>query len=462
MNHQGTKVKDLVIAYVGGGSRGWAWNLMADLAMDDQLSGTVRLYDVNAEAGRRNEVIGNKLKGRPEVKGDWTYQFAPTLKEALTGADFVICSILPGTFQEMASDVHEPEKYGIYQSVGDTVGPGGLMRALRTIPIYIELAKAIESFAPKAWVVNYTNPMSLCTWALADTFPAIKVFGCCHEVFGTQSLLAQMLEQRHGAGKVDRREIKVNVLGINHFTWLDQATWQGQDLFPLYQKLVDDCWESGFAPGKSDHWINDSFTSANRVKFDLFRRYGLIAAAGDRHLAEFCPPWYLKNPETVRSWKFGLTTVDWRVANKARLEAKSLELEAGREQMDLKASGEEGILQIKALLGLGDLVTNVNLPNRGQSPDLTLGAVVETNAVFRRDSVLPVVSGTLPAPVRGLVSRHVHNQEAILEAAKNRDKEVAFRAFCNDPLVTIPVDEARKLFDAMLANTKAYLPGWKL
>ena len=458
MNHKGNSVEGLVIAYIGGGSRGWAWNLMADLAMEGQLSGTVRLYDINAEAAQRNVVLGNKLTNRPEATGCWNYQYAASLEDALTGADFVICSILPGTFTEMASDVHEPEKYGIYQSVGDTVGPGGLMRALRTIPIYRDLALAIRHHCPQAWVINYTNPMSLCTWALYDTFPEIKAFGCCHEVFGTQDLLASMLETRHGTGKVPRQEIKVNVLGINHFTWLDQATWKGQDLFPLYRALVDECWETGIAPGNDGHWLNNFFASAHRVKFDLFRRYGLMAAAGDRHLAEFCPPWYLKNPETVKQWKFSLTPVAWRVENKAKLEARSLRLASGEEEMTLKVSGEEGILQIKAILGLGDLITNVNLPNVGQAVDLPLGCIVETNAVFGRDAVRPVVAGRLPAPVRALVTRHIHNQEAILLASKTRDQDLAFQAFCNDPLVQIPVDDARTLFQTMLSNIKAYLP----
>ena len=159
-------VKDIIIAYIGGGSMGWAWGLMSDLAMEEQLSGTVRLYDIDREAAIRNEKIGNSLKNNPNVKSHWDYKAVETLQEALTGADFVIISILPGTFDEMESDVHLPEKYGIYQSVGDTVGPGGTIRAFRTIPMYVEIANAIKQWAPEAWVINYTNPMTLCVRTL--------------------------------------------------------------------------------------------------------------------------------------------------------------------------------------------------------------------------------------------------------------------------------------------------------
>ena len=132
---------------------------------------------------------------------------ADRLKEALTGSDFAVISILPGTFDEMESDVHEPEKYGIYQSVGDTAGPGGMVRALRTIPMFVTIAEAIRDYAPQAWVINYTNPMSLCVKTLYHVFPQIKAFGCCHEVFGTQKLLAQIAESELGIADIKRDEI---------------------------------------------------------------------------------------------------------------------------------------------------------------------------------------------------------------------------------------------------------------
>ena len=203
MQYENQHVSDLQIAYVGGGSRAWAWTFMTDLAMDASLSGTIRLYDIDVRAAERNALVGNRMSAREDVPGKWVYKTCPSLEEALDGADFVVISILPGTFDEMESDVHLPERLGIYQSVGDTAGPGGILRALRTIPIYVDLARAIQRCAPAAWVINYTNPMALCVRTLYETFPGIKAFGCCHEVFGTQKVLKGdpgERQRRHGPG----------------------------------------------------------------------------------------------------------------------------------------------------------------------------------------------------------------------------------------------------------------------
>ncbi len=447
----------LQVAYIGGGSRGWAWGFMTDLAMDEQLCGTVRLYDIDRSAAERNVIIGNKLSQNPDVKSRWTYTVSDSLQQALTGADFVVISILPGTFEEMRSDVHLPERLGIYQPVGDTVGPGGFMRAMRTIPMFVEIGEAIRDYAPNAWVINYTNPMSLCVRTLYEVFPGIKAFGCCHEVFGTQKLICQMLEDEYGI-KAQRQDIYTQVTGINHFTWLTRATYQGMDLMPLYARYAEK-YADGYDKGGDTNWMNSSFNCAQKVKFDLFRRYGAIAAAGDRHLAEFLPPWYTKNPETVAKWKFGLTTVDWRVDDLAKRMQRSDDLIAGKEQLDLKGSGEEGHLLLKAVLGLGDMVSNVNIPNRGQIPNLPLGAVVETNAFFGCDRIEPVHAGPMPGNILPLVARHVYNQENTLRAAMTCDRKLAFSTFMNDPQMgAVSLEDGQQLFNDMLENQRKYLP----
>lgn len=457
------RVEGIKITYIGGGSRGWAWQLMSDLAKEEQLNGTVKLYDIDYEAARHNMAIGNGLKVREDVKSKWDYEAVATLDEALEDADFVIISILPGTFKEMASDVHTPEKYGIYQAVGDTVGPGGIVRGLRTVPMFVEIAKAIEANCPKAWVINYTNPMSLCVKTLYEAFPQIKAFGCCHEVFNTQKLLAAALEDMEGIKGVTREEIKINVLGINHFTWLDKASYKNIDLLPIYERFVDKYHLTGFETEKAGHWMNDHFGSCNRVQFDLFKRYGLIAAAGDRHLAEFMQGnWYIENPAQVMEWKYSLTPVSWRKEDLKERLAKSERLVKGEEGFTIEDTGEEGVRQIKAILGLEDLVTNVNLPNNGQVANLPLGAIVETNAVFRRDEVSPILAGSLPPGIASIAARHIANVQMTLEAAMEKSRKKAFLAFINDPLVSIDVEDASELLNEMLSNTAPYLEGWEI
>ncbi|MBT9775152.1 alpha-glucosidase/alpha-galactosidase [Clostridium sp. MCC353] len=460
MRYDGKKAYDIKIAYIGGGSRGWAWKLMADLALEPDLHGTVALYDIDYERALRNERIGNRVSKREDAVGKWKYQAVDCMEKALNGADFVIASILPGTFDEMESDVHEPEKYGIYQSVGDTVGPGGLIRALRTFPIYEELALKIREICPDAWLINYTNPMTLCTRFLYEVYPQIKAFGCCHEIFGTQRVLANVYKMMTGETDVDQKDIRINVLGINHFTWIDRAFYKNQDIMPYYRQFVEEHYKEGVAGIEKGHWLNQYFQSMQRVKFDLFRKFGLIAAAGDRHLAEFVPQWYLDSPKLAEEWKFSLTPVSWRKERAVTLYEKSLALEKGEEEIGLKPSGEEGVAQMKALLGLAPIVTNVNLPNTGQMKDLPMGCVVETNASFDSQDVRPVIAGSLPEEVRVLVLRHVMNQETIVRGYRNEDKELIFKAFINDPSMKIRPDEAGKLFDAMIENTKKYLPEW--
>ena len=463
MNYNGNKAENVKIAYIGGGSRGWAWGLMSDLASADDMSGEVYLYDIDYEAALHNEIIGNKYNTLPDAKSVWNYHAAKTASEALTGADFVVISILPGTFDEMESDVHTPEKYGIYQSVGDTSGPGGIVRAMRTVPMFEEIGENIRKYCPNAWVINYTNPMTLCVRTLYRVFPKIKAFGCCHEVFGTQKVLAQALESICGIKDVDRSEIKVNPVAVNHFTWLTEANYKNMDLFPVYREFADKYFEEGYTDNLDTNWMNNMFECAQRVKLDLFRKYGYIAAAGDRHLAEFCEgKWYLKDPETVREWKFGLTTVEWRKNNLKKRLQKSEDLRSGKEELKIDCTGEEGVAQMRALLGLSELVTNVNMPNMGQIPNLPIGAVVETNAVFRSDKVTPVMAGNIPEEIYALVARICASQEALNSAIAERDTHKIFNVFANDPLVTCSMDEAKELFKEMVNNTKEYLTSYDL
>ncbi len=462
MNYKNNKAENIKIAYVGGGSKGWAWGLMSDLASCDDISGDMYLYDIDYEAAQHNEVIGNLYKDCENAKSKWNYHACKTPKEAMTDADFVVLSILPGTFDEMESDVHTPEKYGIYQSVGDTSGPGGIIRAMRTIPMYEEIAENIKKYCPNAWVINYTNPMTLCVKTLYRVFPEIKAFGCCHEVFGTQKLLVEAIKSELGIENVDRSEIKVNPVAVNHFTWLTSAKYKNIDLFPVY-KSFSLKYKDGYTKNLDDNWMNNFFSCSNKLKFDLFNKYGYIAAAGDRHLAEFCEGgWYLKSPETAKEWGFGLTPVSWRKNYLKEKLQKSEDFRNGTKKVEIKGTGEEGVNQIRALLGLCDLVTNVNIPNQGQIPNLPKGAVVETNAVFRAGTVTPVFAGEIPQSIYPLVSRICGEQEMLSDAIAKRDIDKIFIAFCNDPLVTCSLDDAKKLFTEMVFNTEKYLTSYDL
>lgn len=455
--------KEIKIAYIGGGSKFWARIFMYDLALTAGLCGEIALYDIDIPAALRNQKIGQRINDDPRTISKWKYTVCDRLCDALKGADFVVCSILPGTFDEMAVDVHLPEKYGIYQSVGDTVGPGGVLRAMRTVPLYEGFARAIAQVCPKAWVINFTNPMSICTKTLYDVFPQIKAFGCCHEVFHAQELLSCVASEILDIPRPDRHEITIDASGINHFTWITEARYKDVDLLALLPQFMDIYYEKGYCEqigfDKYDHLGDNPFLYGNKVKLDLFRRYGVLAAAGDRHLVEFLNnDWYIRNPAQVKKWQYHLTSVDYRRADqRAKIEESEL-MASGVKPVNVVHSSEEATALMQAVLGGGNVVSNVNMINLGQMPDMPHGMVVETNCVFSANSVKPVVANKLPPAVTNLVLRNGMNIETCYHGIKSRNFEEIFASFVNQPLCSkLSVDEAHKLFKEMVDATAPYL-----
>jgi alpha-galactosidase len=449
--------REIKIAYIGGGSRGWAWGLMKDLALCPHLKGRIALYDIDYAAAASNARIAETIFRHAQSKTYFRATAERTARAALRGADVVVCSIEPGPMTMRYADLQIPARYGIVQPVGDTVGPGGLMRALRAVPVYVEYARLIAEVCPKAWVINYTNPMTLCTAALYAGAPEIRAFGCCHEVFGTQHRLSRLVEQWFRVPRPKRHDIQLDITGVNHFTFATAAAWNGHDLMPRLRRMVagDGFFRDRSAAARARREKREWFSSDGLIAFDFLRRFGALGAAGDRHLAEFVP-WYLGSEKEIERWGVILTPYAWRIRD-ARAKAKR----RGPKLDGLSGTGEEGVLQILGLMGLQSIDTNVNLPNRGQAPDLPAGAVVETYAQFRRDSLKPVVSRPMPPALAAVMRKVVDVQRLTLEAAIDRDRDLAFQALLNDPLVRLPTDRAWKMFNEMLAWCRPMLRGWR-
>ncbi|MCL2513357.1 MAG: alpha-glucosidase/alpha-galactosidase [Oscillospiraceae bacterium] len=486
-------MKKINITYIGGGSKAWAHKYFADLLTQGKLEGELRLYDIDVPAAERNREYFYKLiKDNPDkIKSSWECKSFASIDDALPGSDFVIISILPFTFWNMRNDVHYPEKYGIWQSVGDTAGPGGYSRALRTIPSFVFFAEKIKEFCPGAWVINYTNPMSMCMNTLFYTFPEIKAFGCCHEVFGTQSILARVFNMYSGLseagrasfkaadleavknelaangkdfnefksfGGIGRHDITTNVQGINHFTWINRAEYDGTDLFELYTPYIK-MFRENFKErcGKLTPPIIKRFRNVNSVKFELFEKYGVAAAAGDRHLAEFIPDVYLPTKHVYKNG-FELTPVWGRILVDNILRARIKVLNKPFLKAKIKGSGEEGVFQITAICGLGDRVTNVNLLNKGQLPNIVEGTAVETNATFSENRVEALYAGEMTDETAALVNVHAKNQKEFVENFIKSDKNALAMVFCSDPAVKrIGSVKGKKLFEEMIDKNKECL-----
>jgi alpha-galactosidase len=449
----------LKIAYIGGGSKEWAMIFMNDLALSEGLEGEVALYDIDKDAALRNQSIGSMISEHQDALSHFRYSVSDDIESALEGADFVAISILPGLIETMNVDVHYPEKYGIYQSVGDTVGPGGVIRSMRTVPLFIGFAEKIKEICPKAWVINFTNPLSICVKTLYSVFPDIKAFGCCHEVFHAQDFLCRMWESKHEE-KINRKDLYTDVSGVNHFTWISEAAYRNDDLLALLPEFIKENEASGFNHnGSNAAYLSDPFSCSNLVKMDLFEHYGVLGAAGDRHLAEFMPgKQYLASPEVVNRWRFALTDVKYRIWRREDKIKHLDDLVSGKKPLCLQKSDEEAIDLVLALKGRKPFISNVNLPNQGQMPGVPIGAIVETNAYFYNDHVTPLLAKRLPDDVLELVNLHIENLELLFEGIRNRDLDACFRAFARQPLcASLPHNKALNLFREMLEATSEYL-----
>ncbi len=439
---------DFTISIIGGGSRGWALTLFRDLAITDGLKGKIRLYDIDHPAAEQNKIFGNKIFSHETACSHFEITVSKTVEDALDGADFIVFSIEPGPIEMRYADLVLPEKYSILQTVGDTTGPGGLLRAWRAVPLFTDYAHRIMKYCPDSWSINYTNPMTLCTWALYKAEPQIKAIGCCHEVFLTQNFLARNAADWFKTEKPERQEIKLDICGVNHFTFATKASWNGKDLFPLLGEMADnpdtfkDLSKTAAERIKQEKW----FDSNHLIALDFLNNYGELGSAGDRHLAEFVP-WYLSDEKNLHKFGIPRTPYKWRVRNDInKKKRKYTDSELVPEKSD-----EEGVDIIKALLGIKQLTTNVNFPNSGQIDWLPKGHIVETYADFSKDNVKPVKSTVPGSGLKSLISGIVSIQEIAMESILQKDRDLLFQAFLNDPLVNIPTEKARELFIKMLA-----------
>lgn len=444
-------MKETRICIIGGGSRLWAIQFFKDLAYNKMTNGTVVLYDIDHKAAMNNVVVGEQTFRVNDSVGRFKFIAEDNLEKALEGVDLVIISIEPGNIECRKGDLLLPEEYGILESVGDTTGPGGIMRARRALPFFFEFARTIKKVCPNAWVINYTNPMTLCTAALYKAFPGIKALGCCHEVFHTETFIAEKVSEWFDVPVPDRREIRVDITGVNHFTWVTGASWRGIDLMPRLKALSEDpntykdLTEVAKKRVEEEKW----FDCDHIVALSLLRDFGALGAAGDRHLAEFVP-FYLNSDEDF--WRYGVvrTPYKWRVEEDKRKKAKVY----NDEELKAKLSDEEGVDILRSLMGDRTLYTNINVPNEGQITYLPKGRIVESNGFISENSIRPIISKEPPLAVQNMVRRVSDIQDMTLEAIWNNDEKLLFSAFLSDPLVNINRDKAKELFDKMLVASQ--------
>ncbi len=431
---------------MGGGSYQWGPKIILDVALKPELrGGTLVLHDINGAA--LDDLFDWGEKALNQADADLLLEKTLRVEDALEAADFVVLSISTGGLDATALDLEIPAQYGVVQTVGDTVGPGGHFRALRNIPVVVEIARTMERICPDAVLLNLTNPLTALTRAVTKA-TSIRAVGLCHELFSTLGMLSKMFDTPEGA-------INVRVAGVNHFIWVTDVSVRGRDVTEEAFRRISggEAREIALADSAGD---TDPFVNTWGFRTELCGLYGYLPAAGDRHLCEFVPG-YLSDEKERERLDLRVTTVDVRRERLAADRERVKRMVRGDEAIPTGRSREE-ISDIIAAIWTGeDSVNIVNLPNAGQVRDLPLGAVVETYGSINGAGASGIVFGELPPPVAALVHPHVFNQEATVQAGLQGDRDLAFRTFVNDPLVASRAD-ARALFDEMLEAHSAYLP----
>jgi alpha-galactosidase len=435
------------ICFVGGGSYNWMPKLLGDLALTRDLEGTIVLHDLDPTALDDIQRYGRKVLERNGSR--FSIETTTDLDRGLDGAEFVVVTITTGGLPSMALDLDIPERYGIYQSVGDTVGPGGLSRALRNVPVMVGIARAMERRCPDAWMLNLTNPLTVLTRVVTMT-TCIKAVGLCHELFGVRGGLIRMF----GGSPAD---FEMRVAGVNHLIWLLEMTIRGRNGLEMVREFVAEGRGMPVPAARGD-W-HEPFVDRWKLKLALFELYDALPAAGDRHLAEFFP--YFLTDATHQGADYGVQLT--RIAHREQ------QVAAAREAVHTAISGElppvmrspEATADIVSAVANGRSVrTIVNLPNSGQIDNLPRGVVVETLAEITSAGAQPLTVGALPHGVLSTLEPHVVNQEMIARAALEGDRQLALQAMANDPLVH-DLARATSLLDDLLAAHAAYLPQFR-
>jgi alpha-galactosidase len=437
------------IVLVGGGSVNWSPLLINDLTLTPGLEeAEYTILDLNPEAGRKMVQLGQKLSKERSLSCGFNY--TDNQKEAFTGVDFVIITITTGDLDAMEYDLKIPEDYRIYQTVGDTVGPGGWARGLRNIPVFADMAKNIEKYSPEAVILNYTNPMSVLTNVFYKV-GSLKTVGLCHGLFEVYDVLMKIFKLE------SEEEVKVNFGGTNHFFWVTDLKIQGEDGYELLKHKMNG---RPFAELVEDAYIdNAGFHSNKWVCSELLDHYGFLPYVADRHICEFLPSYLTRDTGKIEKYKLERTSIEQRRENKRINREYTEAYIRGTEKLPDKRSRESAAEIICSFISGKEFIDVANLPNRGQISNLPAGSIVETLSIINSTGFVPLTVGQLPEQILNLQLPHIRNQDMIVEAGLEGDFDKAISALYNDPLCShLTLPETKEMGMRLLKAHEQYLP----
>jgi alpha-galactosidase len=425
----------LKIAMIGAGSVVFVKNLLTDILSTPELgSATIALHDIDPERLETGLIMARwtatQLRVEPRIEAH------QDRRECLRGADFVINMVLIGGIRPIAAEFEIPAKFGLRQTVADTVGIGGIFRGLRTIPFMLQLCREMAELCPRALLLNYTNPMSILTWAVYKAFPNQQVVGLCHNVQNTVEDLSRYL-------KVSQDRLCYECAGINHMTWFLRLEIDGRDAYPALRAAMED----------------PQIYDQDRVRFELFRQFGRFVSESSRHSAEYAP-YFIKNEDEVKKYLVPVDDLKHKVVRRLGEFQETRRRLLANEGFEIKKSNEFGASIIRAKLTNQPTLIYGNVRNTGLIENLPGDCCVEVPVVIDGNGLRPCYAGALPLELAAHCTPHVFVQGLTVDAALTGDRDLLYRAALLDRNASamLSIDQIRQMVDELVAYHGDSLP----
>jgi alpha-galactosidase len=441
------------ITFIGAGSSVFMKNIVGDVLQRQALAGArIALMDINPQRLEESAIIANKLVSTLNVPA--TVETFADQRQALEGANFVVvCFQIGGYDPATITDFDVPKQYGLRQTIADTLGIGGIMRGIRTVPHLWKICEDMLAVCPEAIMLQYVNPMAINTWAIAEKYPTIKQVGLCHSVQGTACELARDLD-------IPYDTLRYRAAGINHMAFylkFEQIQPDG-----TYKNLYPDllrAYRDGRAP-KPSHW---NPRQNNTVRYEMLTRLGYFVTESSEHFAEYTP-WFIKEGREDLIEKFGIPLDEYPkrcVEQIARWKSDSERYRTAN-TIEVKESHEYASSIMNSVWTGEPSVIYGNVRNNGVITSLPNAAAVEVPCLVDRSGIQPTYIGALPPQLTALMRTNINVQELTVAALLTENKEHIYHAAMMDPHTgaELDLDQIWHLVDDLLATHGDWLPAW--
>ena len=441
------------IAFIGAGSTVFMKNLIGDaLSMPALADARIALMDIDRKRLAESELVARKMIASLGVTA--TLETHMDQRRALEGADFVIVAFQIGGYKPCTvTDFDLPKKVGLRQTIADTLGIGGIMRGLRTVPHLWKLAEDMRAVCPQAIMLQYVNPMAINTWALGAKFPEIRQVGLCHSVQGTAEELARDLD-------IPSASLRYRAAGINHMAFYLNFEAQNPDgtYRDLYPALLD-----GYSRGAIPKPSSWNARCPNKVRSEVMTHLGYFVTESSEHFAEYVP-WFIKTHRPDLIDTFGIPLDEYPIRCEEQIARWAAQAEEYRkaDKIVVKPTHEYAATIMNSVVTGAPSVIYGNVPNRGYIPQLPAGAAVEVPTLVDANGLQPTTVNDIPPQLIALMRTNVNVQELTVAALMNEDREHIYHAAMLDPHTAAELDlrQIRKLVDDLIAAHGDWMPAW--